>query len=277
MKELSPYEPTVPSDAPVFILASAQRCGSTLLQRLLNSRGDTLIWGEHDGVLNSFAAVHRRLLAWEARFAGNRRAFLTREEDQFLPNMVPEEHEIRTAAKTYVTNLFGLPAAKLGRPIWGFKEVRYGARVALFLQDLFPKARIIHLTRNLGDSFRSMKRWEESEDPWDRKLTERAVWDWVRINASLFEVRDDVRCLLSVRFEDMLEDPSDFLERLARFLDMDVAGFDASVFDRRLHGQGKRVSEDESMALATQEIEFLSDPEIVEVARLYGYDDFPGT
>lgn len=275
ISDLYDHEPTVPSNAPVFVLASAQRCGSTLLQRLLNSRSDTLVWGEHNGVLNSFVGLHADLIEWESRFAGNRRAFLRSERDLFLPNMVPEEHEIRTAAKAYLVNLFALPAAKLGRPLWGFKEVRYGARVALFLQSLFPDARFVHLTRNLRDCFVSMKRWEASDDAWDRKLTERAVWDWVRINASLMEVSGDVGRLMSVRFEDMVSHPGAFIERLAEFLDVSVSEFDATVFDRRLHGQASRTSSDGPIGLDDEEIEFLSDPEIVAVATSYGYDGFP--
>jgi len=274
MRELLEYEPTLPSDAPIFILASGQRCGSTLLLRLVNSYADALLWGEHHGALNAFLTLHEDLQEWESRFAGNRRAYLLGRRDEFLPNMVPEASEIRTAAKAYLVNLFALPAAKLGKPVWGFKEVRYGAKVALFLQDLFPDCRIIHLTRDLADCFISMKRWEIADDLWDRKLTERAVWDWVRVNSSLREVADRLTNLWSIRYEDMVEDPGGFVDELAAFLGVDASAFDTSVFDHRLHGQSPRSPDDRPVTLDAEAVAFLSDPAILDAAREYGYGDF---
>lgn len=266
------YTPTTPSDEPIFILASAQRCGSTLLQRLVNSLEDTLLWGEHQGVLMDFIKHHEVLLEWEKRFAGNRKQFLMSGRDLFLPNMVPEDHELRTAAIAYVLNLFGLPAAKLGKPRWGFKEVRYGARVVLFLQDLFPKARFIHLTRDPAACFRSMKRWELGDDDWDRGMTTRSIWDWVRINASLAEVKDQVPGMMSVRFEDMVAAPEGFTRDLAEFLGREPGDFDLSVFERRLDGQFGPAIDPTRLELTGEEEQFLADPAIAGVARKFGYD-----
>lgn len=266
------YTPATPSDEPVFVLASGQRCGSTLLQRLLNSCEGTLVWGEHQGVLNRFVELHEELIDWEARFATNRKQFLMTGVDLFLPNMVPEDHEIRTAAIAYLVNLFGLPAAKLGKPRWGFKEVRYGAKVAMFLQGLFPRARFIHLTRDPAACFRSMKRWELGEDEWDRSMTERAIWDWVRVNGSLEEMGEFLPRMLTVRFEDMVADPAALVARLAGFLGNSPEDFDPGVFERRLDGQFGPKIDPAKLELTPAEEAFLADPAIVEVAEKFGYD-----
>lgn len=42
------------NDQPVFVL-SAGRSGSTLLQKLLNSSQELVIWGEHMGILRHLA------------------------------------------------------------------------------------------------------------------------------------------------------------------------------------------------------------------------------
>ncbi|WP_193213675.1 sulfotransferase family protein [Luteolibacter marinus] len=263
--------PTTPCDEPLFILASAQRCGSTLLQRLLNSRADTLIWGEHQGVLNGFASLHKDLMAWESRFAGNRKEFLMTGCDLFLPNMVPEDHELRSAAIAYVLNLFGVPAARLGKSRWGFKEVRYGADVLVFLKGLFPKARFIHLTRDPAACFRSMKHWELGEDDWDRAQTERSMWDWQRINCGLLEMREYIPRMMFVRFEDMVGDPAAFIERLAGFLGASPEEFDAGVFERRLDGNFGKPVADGRLDLTADEAAFLADPAIAGVAEQLGY------
>ncbi|MEP4079128.1 sulfotransferase family protein [Haloferula sp.] len=267
-KDLCYYEPTVPGDAPIFLLGSGQRCGSTLLQRLLNSCEGVLLWGEHHGVLNTLVSINDELLAWEKKFEGNRKGFLNSDQDLFLPNMIPEDHEIRTAALAYVVNLFGLPSAKLGSPVWGFKEVRYGAVIAMFLQDLFPKARIIHLTRDVRDCFLSMKRWEDSDEEWNREMTEMAIWDWVRINGSINEVKGEINNLLTVKYEEMIGDPDAFAQRLAQFVGVDVGDFDLTIFDRKLGGSAAEQGE---VKLDPEDERFLSDPAIVKVAEACGY------
>src|SRR5262245_39936572 len=45
---------------PIFIVTKA-RTGSTLLQRLLNSYDDTIIWGEHGGFLNHVANLYSQV------------------------------------------------------------------------------------------------------------------------------------------------------------------------------------------------------------------------
>ena len=119
-----------PCGNPVFVLASGPRSGSTLVQRLLNSCPDMLIWGEHAGYLAGVVESFEALTQWQARFFLSRTGFVEDGYDQFLPNMVPLESELWDAAAAHIEALVGRPAASLGRPLWGFKEVRYGADVA---------------------------------------------------------------------------------------------------------------------------------------------------
>jgi hypothetical protein len=264
-----------PSDQPVFLLASAQRCGSTLLQRVINSCPSVMMWGEHIGLLNTFERMHHSLLEWEATHASQRKTFLLEGHNNFLPNMVPEDYELWQAAAAYLLTLFGVPAAKLGKPTWGFKEVRYGARVAVFLQRCFPKARFIHLTRNIVNCFISMKRWEDSSDPWNRAWTKNSIEDWKRINASFHTYGNRISNLLTVRYEDMVAEPQAFVERLAQFLNMAPDSFDVQVFDKRIHNVGPDGSAARSVIHASDldadEKALLSEPSLVELASEYGY------
>ena len=269
------FSVSTPSERPIFVFASTQRCGSTLLQRLLNSCPDVLIWGEHTGYLNSFIREYQALLEWESRFSSQRKTFLLEGCDNFVPNMVPEDHELMGAAIAHIVALFAVPAAKLGRSIWGFKEVRYGAQVALFLQKCFPKARFIHLTRNIINCFISLKHWEDSPDPWNRKWTENSMEDWRRINASFLNVGDRIPNLLSVKYEDMVADPKGFVEELSQFLEIAPDSFDQGVFNRRIHNVGSAGTAERSKILPSdlnaEERALLSQPSIVEVAKEYGY------
>ena len=263
------------TEKPIFVFASGHRCGSTLLQRLLNSCPDVLVWGEQNGYLSPFVRNFKTLLEWEAKFSSQRKTFLTKGFNNFVPNMLPEDHELITAARIYLVSLFGAPAAKLGKRIWGFKEVRYGINVAFFLQELFPKARFIHLTRNVIDCFISMKHWEDSNDPWNRQWTEKSIENWQIINEDFFEAADHLNKFFHVKYEQMVDNPDGFAEALSDFLELPLSSFDRSVFQIRLHGQEYRGKNDREKMLPSdlndEEKALLSRDNIVRTAEKYNY------
>ena len=76
------------SDQPLFVLSSGQRCGSTLIQRLLNSNHDILIWGEQHGYLNGFLREYRAFLEWESEYSHHRKTFLQNGYDNFFGTWV---------------------------------------------------------------------------------------------------------------------------------------------------------------------------------------------
>jgi hypothetical protein len=267
----------IPSEYPIFIFASGQRCGSTLLQRILNSCPEILIWGEQHGHLNGFLREYRALLQWEAKYSIHRKIFLREGYDNFVANMVPEDEDLKKAATSYILALFGTTATKYGKSIWGFKEVCYDAQVALFLQQCFPKARFIHLTRNIVDCFISLKHWENEGGTWNRRLTEMFIEDWKRVNASFQYLVDKIPQLLYVKYEDMVSDPKGFIETLSWFLGMEVEVFDSRVFIKRLHRTGLSKGVDLRPKilpsdLNAEERALLSSVDIVEIGRSYGYE-----
>lgn len=264
-----------PSHAPVFLLASGQRCGSTLVQRLLNSHPDVLIWGEQHGYLNGFLREYRALLEWETEYSGHRDTYVRHGYDVFAANMVPSDVEIRFAAAEHIKALFGTAAASLGKSRWGFKEVRYDAAVARFLQRCFPSSCVVHLTRDIVDCFISLKHWENAPGPWNRRWTESFVNEWVRINASFIDTTDTLPHVMSIRYEDMLEQPRVFGERLASFIDVNVQMLDLTVFDRRIFREGPPGLDDRPVIqrcdLDDEERRLLLSRRVVDVAEAYGY------
>lgn len=269
--------PALQKERPVFVLASSQRTGSTLLQRLLNSCPQVMIWGEHLAHLSGFRREFGFLQDWEKRHADERRNFMHEGYDIFAPNIMPQDYELVDAARIYIAGLFGLPAAKLGRSIWGFKEVRYGAQMALFLQECFPQARIIHLTRNPVACCLSMKRLEGTPDEWNREWTETAIYNWAGINETFLNQREKINHLLQVKFEQMLADPPAFIEELSTFLDISKQEFDANVFKKRVSwdkpvDQGESIQEDSpAYQLDEKDRALLGDDRLVQIAAQYGY------
>lgn len=275
----APGGPSAPAtaEAPIVVLASGLRCGSTLVQRLLNSHPDALLWGEQDGFLNRFVPEHRRLLAWQAEYHAQRDEYLARGYDTFSANLLPTGRELTTAAAGYLRALFADPARTLGKRRWGFKEVRCGAAIAVFLRELFPPARIVHLTRDPVDCFLSLKEWEESPDPWDRAATEGVLADWARINASFLPgAADGPPAHLSLRYEDLLAGREEQVGRLAAFVGLDPAKLDLGVFGNRLHREGEEGRAARRLAarnaLSRDERALLCREPLPAVAAAYGYE-----
>lgn len=266
------------SDAPVLLLASGLRCGSTLLQRLLNSHPRLLVWGEQDGFLDRFMAEHRRLLTWQHDYRFQFPEYLERGYDTFSANMLPPAEELTAAAVGYLRGLFADPAARLGKPRWGLKEVRCDAAVAAFVRELFPEARIVHLTRDPVACLLSLKEWEESPELWSRADTEANFADWARINASFLpDASPPPPPHLALRYEDLVAHPTATLARLCAFADLDPADLDPTNFDRRLHREGDEGRRPRPRPLATRDSlppadrALLHRPPLPAIAAAYGY------
>jgi hypothetical protein len=261
---------------PIFILASGQRCGSTLLQRLLNSHRCILIWGEQKGALQGLTDDHERLLNWSRITQGQRDRFDRDGYDNWTANMAPPMDAVQAAARAYVETLFGASTQRLGKRRWGFKEVRYGVDVARLLVSLFPDARVVHLTRDIVDCFISLKHWEnEPQMGWGREQTLEALDSWQRVNTSFLGLNFSPSWYLRVRYEDLLADRDRVLGELCRFLDVDAAALDLAVFDRRIHiggllGEKPRPHIARS-ALAAEERALLTRPAYMALSELLGY------
>ncbi len=263
------YEEISRSERPIFIFASGQRCGSTLLQRFLNSNPNFLIWGEHNGYLRSFSENFRALQDWSYAKSEQREIFFSEGYDNFVPNVVPVNEDLERAAIAHIWTLFGAPARRLGKRIWGFKEVRYRVQIALHLQECFSNARFIHLTRNIGDCFRSMKRWETTGE-WEPKWTYEALETWVAVNESFLRRGAHLNHLMTLRYEDMLEmGPQAFARQMGDFLGEPPTSFNLGVFSRKLDGIDHAIPS--SRNITDEEKRLIFSDHVVQISKNYGY------
>ncbi|MGO4373462.1 hypothetical protein AB4Z21_22395 [Paenibacillus sp. MCAF20] len=68
----------------VILSAATHRSGSTLVQRILNARPQTLIWGEHLGVLSQFHAIYRKVQTLSEKGKSSRQAYFQSGENPKL-------------------------------------------------------------------------------------------------------------------------------------------------------------------------------------------------
>lgn len=152
--------PMTDDTAPLLVLGAGQRCGSTLVQRLLCSHPRVRIWGEHVGQLRQLLTAGNRLRLWsETNGMAGRNELVTNGYQGFIANVTPERGDIDRACVSFIETLFADPARAAGRPIWGFKEVRYGLPDVLLLRELFPQLRAVAVVRDPRDVLRSLDEW----------------------------------------------------------------------------------------------------------------------
>lgn len=228
--------------APLLILAAGQRCGSTLIQRLLSSHPEVLIWGEHAGQLRQVLAVRERLRQWAADHGPLGRMGYERAGHQsFMANLTPEDVHIDEAVRAFTETLFARPAESMGRPVWGFKEVRYGLDEAIAIGGLFPECRVVHIVRDPRDILRSLDVWERDGSGWPRSDTEVVVRDWTRVAGSFWSAPAGVPpWVLRVRYEDLTADPMRWRARIGEHCGLEADLLDTKVFDKRIHAVGLR-------------------------------------
>lgn len=155
---------------PIFILSFSWRTGSTLLQRVINSTGEALLWGEPHVMSNMFNGFRRlRELSVETEWSRTEVAN-NGWESSWAPTMQPELDYIDTASKSMLYELYGKPVKDQGVNRWGFKEVRAdAANNARFLKRIYPNCKIVFHYRDPFEMYESVRNtdfFSEFKDPY---------------------------------------------------------------------------------------------------------------
>jgi hypothetical protein len=149
------------NDSPIFIFSAGWRSGSTLLQRLITSSENILLWGEPYDRCNIVQSMSDTLLpfsdTWPPRRYIVENTGFTDFSQEWIANLYPPANALIQANRAYFTKMFAEPALATGATRWGIKEVRFGKKEALYLKLLYPDARFLFLTRDLSAAYLSYK------------------------------------------------------------------------------------------------------------------------
>ena len=151
----------VEAEAPIFLLATGWRSGSTLLQRILLTDPSLLMWGEPLGemaLVSGLAEMLTRLSTFPGlaeRSIENNGAFSAL-ATSWVATLFPPGNDFRLALQALFDRWLGQAARKQGFAHWGFKEVRLSATEATLLHWLYPNAKFVLLSRNPYDCYRSL-------------------------------------------------------------------------------------------------------------------------
>lgn len=212
-------EPQPPSNAPIFLFASIWRSGSTLLQRLLCSNPDLILWGEpytDTAILPRMAEASKAILqeSWltPEHFISDNEVMKNLSE-YWIANLYPPPQAYQNACRVMVDTLFRYPAEENGFSRFGFKEVRHSVDVAQFLQWVYPDARFVFLVRNPWDCWASYRgaSWYLQYPNILIESIEDFARLWVKNLSSFLKWHDDSGML--IRYEDLIS-PNFSLQQL---------------------------------------------------------------
>lgn len=235
-----PDLPSCTDAEPIFILSAGWRSGSTLLQRMLMSSGDLLIWGEPYGQTGAIANLASPLRTLTHRYPNP--VFLI---DRHLPkgrkpndlsnswvaNLYPEMADLKQAHIAFFKTLFERPARERSIHRWGVKEVRWDLDLAIYLQWLFPRAKFLLLYRNPYRAYLSYRRfdwynmWPHDHwyDVWPSQpidTPERFGHHWKRLVTGYLANGDRVNGRV-LKFEDIVAGTLD-IDDLEAFLELQI-------------------------------------------------------
>ena len=236
---LSEAEETAPDDAPIFLLSAGWRSGSTLLQRLLSSGDDVLIWGEaYDRstiVQHMVDSLAPFTTEWPPKVYMDPPKAIEDVSKVWVANLYPPPQALLTAYRTTIEELFARPAYDLGAKRWGFKEVRFGLAEARLLQGLFPRARFLFIYRDLEETYLSYSRFSPAMD-WYARWPEQPAFtpyayarQWADLRRQMDQAAEDTGGIL-IAYADLVGGRVD-LDRIG-----DYVGFalDKSVLENRI-------------------------------------------
>lgn len=146
-------------ERPVFILSAGWRSGSTALQRLILSSGQTIVWGEPyeaEGLTHHLVETLRAV----AHRPEKKNSFVQslppvdQLADQWVATFGPPVADLVAAQRALFTRLFGARPEYEGLR-WGMKTVRLTPEYALYFRLLFPDASILFLVRDPFEAYAS--------------------------------------------------------------------------------------------------------------------------
>jgi len=247
--------PQPPANAPIFMLASAWRSGSTLTQRLLVSSNQVLMWGEpydHSSLIRRLA---ESVAPFDERWPPD--PYIVAPDDppsadKWIANAYPDPDYLVGAHRAFYDRLFADAAHEAGYGRWGLKGVRLDGEHARYLNLIYPDAKFVFLHRNPYDAFLSYRLlhdirkhsyWWYHRWPDDQVSTATHFGEiWTRLTSSFLDNVEAVGGTV-IAYEDLIRGSG--VDRLERATGITV---DHSILERRVGGTSQQRGEWEGVA-----------------------------
>lgn len=222
---------------PLIVTSPLQRSGTTLLQRLLCSAANALIYGERPAQeLEFFLSIHTIKVQENLFYRDiNQRKLervLSGDVNDWILDVTPDSDgylfALQKAAFSGVAYCRDF-ARGHGRPVWGFKYPAWSPAVLRMLRRLMPRTRLLFISRDLTAALRSAKAQHMLDTEQQlRQLCE----SWLAGMAYIMELDDDP-AVLTIRYEDLVGQPEQTLALASAF--SGAGPMDLSVLQRKIN------------------------------------------
>lgn len=213
--------------SPIFILSAGWRSGSTLLQRLIMSKEQILVWGEpysHAGMIDSLSETIKSFTkTWPLDNWFVSEYDTHNLSNLWVANLYPDVKYLHQASLDYMSALFEQPAKKLGFEFWGIKDVRLTIDHAHYLQWLYPNAKFLFLYRNPYKAYMSYRSARDWYKKWPDKpiFTPRSFAEhWRELVSGYINGHKEVNGML-IKYEDLTNSKLDICA-LKKYLSIDI-------------------------------------------------------
>jgi hypothetical protein len=222
---------------PLILTSPLQRSGTPLLQRLLCSAPNTLIYGERAAQeLEFFLSIHAYKVQEYGLCAGANDRLLSHvlrgQVNDWIIELIPDTggylRAIQQSAFAGISYCHEFAVAN-GRPVWGFKYPAWNPAVLRMLRRLMPHARLLFIARELIASLESAKA-QRMMDTTQQLMG--LCRSWLNGMSYIMELDDDPG-VLSVRYEDLIERPAETLAAISSFTG--AIGMNLAVLERRIN------------------------------------------
>lgn len=222
---------------PILISSPVPRSGTTLLQRLLCSSPNTLIYGEGcANDINMFSTIISQKQTflntnkeWRNQQLAN---VLAGQTNSWIPDLMPDIDDyleaIKIAGLSFI-QCYQDAAKKSGRPIWGTKLPDWNIHSLVQVHKFLPKSKIIYLVRNLEDCLRSAKANQLVQG---FEEVQRFCHIWKQNKDYALQNLKGAR-VFHLSYEDLVSNSTEVIQKIALFTHSD--GIDASVLAHKVN------------------------------------------
>ncbi len=222
---------------PLIVTSPIQRSGTTLLQRLLCSSSNSLIYGEKvaqdlEFFLNIYAYKTLEYSKFHEKHQGNLEKVLRGSVNDWIFDLTPDVDGYLTALQkaafagaTYCRDF----ALKSGRSIWGFKYPAWNPIFVELLHTWMPKSRFIYILRDILPALKSAKAQHMIDSEQElRKLCQ----SWIEGMTYCQQLSSNSSSLI-IHYEDLLQKPDETISLIATF--SGAQNIDSSVLKNKIN------------------------------------------